>query len=181
MTRLLFVRITNKRARRDRARLQSSPRVGGRGGFSNRAPLARPTRRSAGCRIAAGFAQTRRSSRWSAQAQVPPQTLLRRTMSWRISMGVGGSSNMARRGPFGRLHQRADRKSTACSRNMPPAPPRVREEIHRPDELTRAAVLPTTTKRARVTFVLIDATPLASAIPSPALPTRGETCSHALA
>jgi hypothetical protein len=47
--------------------------------------------------------------------------------------------------------------------------------------LTRAAVLPTTTKRARVAFVLIDATPLASAIPSPALPTRGETSSHALA
>src|SRR6478736_1633433 len=88
MTGLLFVRITNKRARRDRALLQSSPRLGGRGEFGNRAPLAPPTRRSAGCRIAAGFAQTRRSPPWSAQARVSPQALLRRTMSWRISVGV---------------------------------------------------------------------------------------------
>jgi hypothetical protein len=44
-----------------------------------------------------------------------------------------------RRVPLGKLHQRADRKSAACSPSMPPAPPRVREETHRPDELTRAA------------------------------------------
>src|SRR6478735_11201958 len=46
-----------------------------------------------------------------------------------------------RRVPLGKLHQRADRKSAACSRSMPPAPPRVREETHRPNELTRAAGL----------------------------------------
>jgi hypothetical protein len=111
------------------------------GGFSNRAPLARPTRRSAGCRIAAGFAQMRWSPPWSAQAQVSPQALLRRRMSWRISVEWRSSSRMpARRIPLGKLHQRADRKSAACSPSMPPAPPRVREETHRPDELTRAAV-----------------------------------------
>jgi hypothetical protein len=43
-----------------------------------------------------------------------------------------------RRVPLGKLHQRADRKSAACSPSMPPAPPRVREETHRPDELIRA-------------------------------------------
>src|SRR6476646_10825305 len=46
-----------------------------------------------------------------------------------------------RRVPLGKLHQRADRKSAACRRSMPPAPPRVREETHKPDELTRAARL----------------------------------------
>ena len=114
----------------------------GDGGFSNRAPLAPPTCRSAGCRIAAGFAQTRRSPPWSAQAQVSLQALLRSTMSWRISVGVAVVEQDAptRRVPLGKLHQRADRKSAACSRSMPPAPPCVREETHRPDELTRAAV-----------------------------------------
>ena len=45
-----------------------------------------------------------------------------------------------RRFPLGKLRQRTDRESDACSRSMPPASPRVREETHRPDELTRAAV-----------------------------------------
>jgi hypothetical protein len=111
------------------------------GGFSNRAPLARPTRRSAGCRIAAGFAQMRWSPPWSAQAQVSPQALLRRRMSWRIPVEWRSSSRMpARRIPLGKLHQRADQKSAACSPSMSPAPPRVREKTHRANKLTRAAV-----------------------------------------
>ena len=56
--------------------------------------------------------------------------------------GIGGrrAGCPTRRIPLGRLHQRADRKSAACGHSMPPAPPRVREETHRPDESTRAAV-----------------------------------------
>jgi hypothetical protein len=53
--------------------------------------------------------------------------------------------------PLGKLHQRADRTSAACSRSMPPVPPRVREETHKPDELTSAAGCSTWSRRvARV-------------------------------
>jgi hypothetical protein len=54
-----------------------------------------------------------------------------------------------RRVPLGKLHQRADRKSAVCSPSMPPAPPCVREETHRPDELTRGGVLGKTWSRRR--------------------------------